>query len=410
MKSAIVSFIAIISICVQVRADEISLPLGGYYHPGRAMPISWTASTASIQFFASDAVTTQLDCANTPRGIVPFLILDPKASQISWRSSAASGQVPVHPLDGSDCLIVDTLAKSPDVIALFPNLRTVKVYVDPANLLGPAMAWESVDAILVSPVQWQKWTWNFRRQLFSQGITLIVAGGSRPDPLFPWHRENPWWTASPNLKLPPVISPDAYAPVDGPSPGRSADFRRRIFLLGVIYCLLAGGFLLLRSRCTPVAFVIVSILAAVVFALDNSRQSPISERSGIIRLASEPPIEDHWFYQVSHRPTDFELPIDGLVHPIFLDESQIQSANLTLKCNADGRPVEIDGHLRPDDPVALMTRRFASDLGVRAISTFEGNPLRLLGTQSLYPGFSIQGHLSEQTAEDAWPTLVLTRQ
>jgi hypothetical protein len=45
------------------------------------------------------------------------------------------------------------------------------------------------------------------------------------------------------------------------------DFRREIFLLGVIYCLLVLGITLWRSRWRIPAVVAVSIIAAVLFGL-----------------------------------------------------------------------------------------------------------------------------------------------
>lgn len=65
-------FVAVISILTRAYADDISLPLRGYFHPGRAMPVKWnvsepTASGTVIQLSASDAVTTRLVLSDNAR-------------------------------------------------------------------------------------------------------------------------------------------------------------------------------------------------------------------------------------------------------------------------------------------------------------------------------------------------------
>ena len=117
-------FVAIVSFISPAYADDISLPLNGYFHSGRAMPVKWSVSESSavIEISASDAVTTRLICSGRPPGIVPWIAVDPNAGHLLWRSSSgAAGEISgLHPLDESDCLVATTLANDAGVARSSP--------------------------------------------------------------------------------------------------------------------------------------------------------------------------------------------------------------------------------------------------------------------------------------------------
>jgi hypothetical protein len=410
------AFVAIISIFTRAYADDVSLPLGGYFHPGRAMPVRWSVSppegvSATFQVSASDAVTTRLVLSGNLRGIMPWIAVDPNVGRLLWRfPSGAAGEISdLHPLDESDCLVGDFLADDSRIGALFPNRRIITVHLDAEDLRAPAIAWETLDAMLLTPEEWQKLPPAKRRQLFAEGITLAVRDARKPDAQLPWRRSDQWWVASSELKLPAMINVSAYVPSEGWAAGRSEAFRRRIFLFGAIYCLIAGGACLWRSRRMPAGFVAMSIVAGAAFALDDVHQSPIFQRSGTVLLNDDMTVEDNWVYQVSHQAAEFRVPIAGFVHPIFSDESQAQSAKLTLDCDGDGEPVAIEGHLSADEPLALMSRGIAAGNREYSASSHPTSPLRLLAGESIYHQFRIVGQLAESTDEGVWPTVVLAQ-
>jgi hypothetical protein len=409
-------FVAIISVAAQTYADDVSLPLRGYFHPGRAMPVKWNVSDAfaageAIQVSAADAVTTRILLSDKPRGIMPWIAINSNVHNLLWQSSSgATGEISdLHPLDESDCLVGNVLADDSGIEKFFPDRRVVTIHIDPEDLRTPAMAWETLDAMLLTPDEWRKLSPAARGQLFAEGIMLAVKGAAKPDSQLPWRQSEPWWIASSGLKSPPVIDSSVYAPTDGWNSGRSETYRRRIFLFGVIYCLIAGGAFLWRSRWMPAGFVAVSILAATAFAIDNIHQSPIFQRSGIVLLKGDTTVQDNWVFQVSHRPVEFHLPVAGIVHPIFSDESQAQSARLILDCNRDGEPVAIDGHLQADEPLALMARQAAGGHADCSALLRATGPLRLLADQSIYSQFRIVGQLPEPIEESIWPGVVFAR-
>ncbi|MGD0767204.1 MAG: hypothetical protein ABSB42_03170 [Tepidisphaeraceae bacterium] len=385
-------------------ASALSLPLNGYFHPGRAMPVRWENSQ-TVQLSASGAITTHLETVDRPRGVFPWIVIGPNVANVSDRTFP-----PLHPLEDSDCLVADAVANDSDAGSLFPNRRMIAVHVDLDDLTGPAMAWQTLDAILLTPAGFEKIPEPMRRQFVAEGVELAVLSDRQPDARLPWKRSGQWWIASAGMGLPPMVCAEAYAPTYGWAAGRSQAFRRRILLFGAIYCLLVCGVGLWRSRWMPAGIVAASIVAAAVFAFDNQRQSPIFQRSGIVRLIGPATLEDDWLYQVSHRPAQFTLPLENSVHPIFYDESQAVSLDLSLDCDGRGQPTAITGRLSADEPLALMRRRMPTEPADRRPPTQPAtSPLRLLATESIYPGFSLGGQLDAPTTDDSWPTAVLAK-
>jgi hypothetical protein len=387
-----------------VLANTLSLPLNGYFHPGRAMPVRWENSQA-IHLSASGAIATHLETVDQPRGVFPWIVFGPNVANVSDRTLPL-----LYPLEDSDCLVADAVSNDSDAGSLFPNRRMIGIHVNADDLTGPAMAWQTLDAILLMPAEFEKIPEPVRRQLVAEGVELAVLSDRQPDARLPWNRSGRWWIASAGIRLPPMVCADAYAPTSGWAAGRSQAFRRRILLFGAIYCLLVCGVGLWRSRWMPGGIVAASIVAAAAFAFDNHRQSPIFQRSGIVRLIGPAIMEDDWLYQVSHRPAQFTLPLENSVHPIFYDESQAESLNLSLDCDGRGQPTAIAGRLSADEPLALMRRRMAADSADRRPPTRAvTSPLRLLATESIYPAFRLVGQLDGPTTDDSWPTAVLAK-
>ena len=352
-------FIILISIANPACADELSLPLAGYFHPGRAMPIRWRGTQSGELKISSDGIATR---ATSSGGVFPTIIINPDTRELHWTSpSESTGEITyLHPLSDSDFLIGNTLPASVSLAAIFPDHHLVWVHLDPGDLQSPPLAWESLDALVIASSDWEKLPQEIQNDLVAEGVTIAIDGEKPANP-FPWIRADRFWIAATNIPMPPIISADADAPLDGQIIGRSDAFRYRIVLLGAIYCLVACGVALWRSRWMLLAFVILTAAAGALLAIDNSHQSPIFQKSRTVRLESEIPLEETWVYQVSHRPVEFRLPVTGVVQPVFSDESEIQQMKLTLRCGDNGEPISIDGFLPADVPLAVMTRRLAPD-------------------------------------------------
>jgi len=401
----------------RVYADNISLPLDGYFHPGRAMPVRWDAARwgaapGTLELSAPGAITTQINWTGNPRGIVPWLAVDANAGNIRWRSPSREAREisGLRPLDDSDWLVGTTLPNDLDTSALFPNRRSIRVRLDPEDLKSPPMAWQTLDALILTPGDIARISISNSSELVAQGIELVVQGGDRPDSELPWTRSGQWWIASLGRNLPPAIDGDAYLPTDGWAAGRSEAFRRQIFLLGAIYILLIGGVGLWRSRWMPAAFIVVSMIAGAVFAFDNQRESPIFQRSGTVCVNDSGSFEDDWIFQISHRPAEFHIPVTYFIHPIFADKSQAESMNMRLECSEDGEPIFLHGQLIADAPLVLMRRRFTGKFRWSYTSAPITSPLRLLARESIYPGFGVADQAANWGNDDQWPMIFLKSQ
>jgi hypothetical protein len=241
-----------------------------------------------------------------------------------------------------------------------------------------------------------------REELFAAGVELAVTGQARPQGDLPWRRAGRLWIASSGLALPAIVNADAYEPVLGWTPGRSAEFRGRIVLLAAIFALAACGVGLFRSRWMPAGIVALSIASSLALAWDNRRQSPVTEVAGMIRIDQMPPMLDTWLYQSSHREADFRAPVAGLVQPVFEGASQPACSDLILDCDERGEPVAIRSRLQADWPLALMRRQISRQAQI-VTSGEVTSPMRLLARNSIYPGYLVAG----QASAAPWPTVEL---
>ncbi|HEY1922979.1 MAG TPA: hypothetical protein VGG44_09550 [Tepidisphaeraceae bacterium] len=368
------------------------------------MPIQWDqSSVATIELSATGAITSRVQAAGNPNGIFPWLVIDQNPANISKQLP------PLHPLDDSDCLIASTLEDDSPASSLFPGRN---VLLHPQNFLeGPEMAWETLDAILFTPESLAKIPAAARANLFAAGVELAILSPTPPDKTLPWQQTGRWWIASSNLHLPPSVDPDAYAPTNGWNAGRSSEFRQHIFLLGLIFALLIAGIILWRSRSMPMAIIVVSIAASVFFWMDASTFSPIFRRDGIVRLIDKATIEDDWTYQVSHRGTDFAIPLHDSIHPVFFNPLDVKMMNLTIDFDQNTRPLGISGRLLADEPFALMTRELSTASLPISLTNPPTTPMRLLAPDPIYRDFKIRGELTIPTPKDSpkdfWPGIAL---
>jgi hypothetical protein len=370
--------------CDVVNADSLSLPLDGYFHPGRAMPVSWQDSQ-SIQLSAKGAITTRVDSVAQSGGVFPWIVIGSNVGDVSDRDLP-----PLHALDESDALVASVGEDDSEIPALFPGRRIVRVHLEPDEIRGPAMAWETLDGLVLSAEAWARLSQSMRAGLFAEGIEVIVPADPPPGSDFDWKKAGKVRVLSANLNFPPIINADAYLPTEGWTAGRDEGFRRHILFSGTIFSLVVSGIGLWRSRWMPTGVIAISIAAGAAFALANEGQSPISVMQGTVRLiVGENQFEDRWVYQISHRDVDFRLPVDGSIQPVFFESSQADRAKLTMECDGNGNAVAISGRLSADEPLVIMSRTRAPIASSALVSAT--SPLRLLANTSIYAGFTVAG-------------------
>jgi hypothetical protein len=404
-KAIVLTLLSLLIFNCQTNAQPLYLPLEGFYHPGRAMPVRWDAPLAggSLALSATGAVTTRILSLAQPHGAFPWLAINSNITNVSNPHLP-----PLHPLADDDLLIINTLPNDQAPTEIFPHRSLTTIHLTATELVPNPMAWQTVDAIILDPQTFENFPSSLRNQFLAEGITLAVPGPTRPEINFSWQHQGNWWLASAGLNLPPIISPDVDAPTFGWTPGRSPEFRRRIFLFATIYCLLIAGIALWPSRWMLLAIIAVTIASSFFFALDNRRQSPIARQSGTILIDGPVQLQDSWLFQLSHRAADFRIPIAGSTQPIVSDPAQLNSLNLTLDCDPTGQPIALTGRLSPDKPLALMQRRIAQWATYHPSAPSITSPLRLLVTNSIYPGFTAVDQLNN-SAPQVWPTLILRK-
>jgi hypothetical protein len=375
-------------------AQTISAPLHGYFHPGRAMPVmcNFGAGGEPVVIAQDGAITTQVFGAPNSSAVAPWLVFD---------SEARGGNLDLRALDDSDVLVADATDDPLLAGSLFPGRRVVTAPLDPVNpIIGPAMAWETLDALLVTPIGLANIPEPKLRELWALGVTIAVSGGAKPAADLPWQNQSGCWIAPAKSPLPAQVNPDVYAPTLQWVGGKSFANRINSVLLAAIFAILLCGICLSYSRAVPLFAAGLTVVFMTFAYWNNQRFSSVSSAQGIVQidLGRSWNIDDVWTYLRSHRDAQFDLPLSGSVHPIMMETAQWDQANLVLTCASDGSPVALHGRLNADEPIALLTRRLARENSLAGGPV--DSPLHLLIAPTLYDNYLIEG----QRGPPQWDT------
>src|ERR1044071_3834462 len=85
-------------LCAAAGPIEVSLPLEGYYRPGKYIPIRFRASldersAAGLEFSAEGAIATRVVLSEGKgQGIAPLLLIGSNR-QIAWRAPGIAGKI-----------------------------------------------------------------------------------------------------------------------------------------------------------------------------------------------------------------------------------------------------------------------------------------------------------------------------
>jgi hypothetical protein len=366
-------------------AQNFSLPLNGYFHPGRAMPIAcdFFGSAGSAKLSGDGAITTQIFSVTGAKAIVPYLTFDPEAH---------SGNLQLRALEDSQLLIADAAEDPAAAARLFAGKPTVTIRLDPVHPIeGPPMAWETLDGLILTPIGLANIPQPALRQLWSAGTTIAVIGGKAPSADLPWKNQDGYWIANGMKSLPAEVNPDVYAPTLQWVGGKSLANRRETVLLATLFAILLAGVDLWPGRAAPLAAVGLAAAFWLAAGWNSQRHSLVSSAEGIVQMDLREPwcVDDLWAYQRSHCDTDFDCSVSGSLHPVMMDQTQWSQADLVLTCGSDGSPVAIHGKLKADQPIAMVMRR--ETRGDFLAGGPVDSPLRLLAGLSLYADFPVAG-------------------
>jgi hypothetical protein len=407
------------------RAEvEVVLPLGGYYQPGRYVPVRVRVTSglaAEVTLSAAGAVPTVVPGEALAGGrvaTVPWLPVTGAATEL--RATAAGHPPRLISLTRvleAERLVAVTGGEADLAAArkLFPGKRVLPVIVQHVGEGTPA-AWEALDAAVLDHMPESRHV----TALSAAGVTLAVRAAGAPRDGWPWELRGGYWVL-PAARAGPsgAIVSDAYDPPQMWNPGRPAPVRRAAVTGLVVFALLATGLSLLRPRWAAAAVVVGSAAACVAAAAWRRGLSPVMEANGAVIVTSDALTRrDDWIYRRHLEPADGAIAApadDVLLKPAFASARQIGRTGITLRAGAPGEPPLFTYRLEPGWTLAFRTTRLAPARWpgepVKPVTT----PLRELAPLYLLPGRVIAGQLPDALPEgtgipasvERWPALVI---
>lgn len=391
------------------------------------MPLRFALSPRPGQELTIDApgaLTTIIDLQQQPaQGLVPILPLSPSLRQLRWRlSDGSQGTIafPLKPLPPDQCLLGLAAGNPQSLSHLFPEKSVVPIRLDPANPIpGPAVAWSTLDAIVLDPAQAATIGPNSIAQLLAAQTTIIVLGNINL-PIPPTRKTDQFTLFAPPFS-PPLASPvlpAAFAPVAGWHADWPKPFRVRILLISLIITVILLAVALLPPPFSALAGLLVSAASVLAIALLFS-PVPVLQKGGdiVLQLPDLRQI-DSWNYFASPTNTIATFHASASTWPVFMHESDPLLLNLTLLCQADGLPDRFQFRLSRGVSAAFLSRSLSTDhlpQSAPHLPTDIHNPLlRLARRLYLQPGDPPPTRLANQFTTtgqtfEYWPTLFIRR-
>ena len=343
-----VAVVLTLQLGVPVSAEVVvSFPLEGRYRAGRYIPVRIvrTSETAAVKIDAPKTVPTELAAGPDADVVVPWLAVTESAGPPSWQLAGGDKHelpIQLRALGENERLVGFAGANVESGPSPFPGKTIVPIPLDLSRpLLEPVSAWESLDAVVLSPSAVARLDSAHRAALLAAGTTVVVRSSSPPDQEWPWKRSGDEWVLSLPRPLGPeeVLEPQAYVPTYGWERGWPRAFRRQILLAGIAFAILATGLSLWRTRWTIVGVVALAGVAVAGFAFWYARQSPVLQLAVGIQIPRPGATQfDLWSWQSPVRPADASFPFAGLSKPVVATLRQIDGEELKLLCDEQGRP------------------------------------------------------------------------
>lgn len=354
-----VFLIAVLPIAA-VAEPIISLPLDGYYRPGKFFPVRITVD---------QPVDVRID---SPNGIgarghgtsltLPVMLLSTNARSIAIQINGKTTDLPVRSLEGNQQLVLTTLPAQVDrPFMLDPSKQPVVAAISPERLSDITAADESADVLLVSAAEFGKLSDAIVRKLLAAGITVAVNAGDAPASAWPWKRVGGWSVIDVPVRGPTTSTDDAsvYEAAADFTFARTPAVRRTVFLSATLFSILALASTLLgrRSSYATGAITIIAIAAGLFYA---ARQTAVAERSAAVYVPGTFMAQrDEWTFRTrSVLGQDEWKSVGDMDRPIFA--GQADSLSMWTE-PSDAGPV-FHYTLRPRQKVAFVRRVFIPPL------------------------------------------------
>jgi hypothetical protein len=338
MQRAVVMFFVLwFGLMAEVARASISLPLQGYCKPGRYFPVRVQASVGSSSTSISgDGCMTVVVDGSAGSMVTPVLVEREPHEIICGNQhlplhAAGAGERLVGGLDGAEIQMA---------AAIFPGSRLIPISLDTGELLpGPAVAWETLDAIVLPAEIFSRVSDFQRSTLLGGGVTLIAVGPLPPDFRWPWHPVGSVWVLSCSLAGPggDLVNPNVYAAVVNWTPGWSSAVRGQVMGVGALLVLGTIGLSLWPGRLS-MGISIGLLLAAsggvaywrhTLGAVDHAGGDVIINKGSMTQL-------DQYVYERAREDNAQLIPWAGCTHPLFNTPSAVERSQMVLHQSDSG--------------------------------------------------------------------------
>jgi hypothetical protein len=340
---------------------EVVFPLGAHYRVGRYVPVRVTLQDgAAARVDAPGVVPTVVrpDGRAAGQPTVPLLVV----TRMDGPRTPAMLQQVMRPLEDDERLVGVAASPDADVTAsLFPGKRVIAVALELSDPLpGPAMAWGSLDAVLLDEAAAARVSDRQLEGLRASGVAVAIRSAARPAGEWGWERRGGWWVLPPDERaVVRLVQPTRYATA-GETAGAPAQFRRVIVVSLTCFAIGALAASLWRDRRAWMAVVAVSVLAAGGIAAWNARQPTSATVMSAQKVAG--PWLDQYVQDVARANGVVRHPIVGAAAwPILFSPRHASALDLTLECRADGTPAAFVAALKRGQSMVFLNR-FLADL------------------------------------------------
>jgi hypothetical protein len=344
-------------------AVQITLPLEGYFHPGRYMPVHVVidnAATESITLSADG--TIPLTILNSPGSIdtvAPWLATSSRVQGASWFDTSAHAlNLPLQPLTDNQRLVALAGVDPAQAAALFPDATVIPIQLNLTDPLpGPTYAWESLDALLLDDAAAARVNEGQLRALLTANTLVAIRSPRRPVGDWPWQRSGDFWLLRLHRAGPDsLVAPDAYLPTYGWVRGLPLSARRSALLGALLIAALLLAATLWKPRRPLLPVAAVALLGSTLWIIWQSRQPPLIELTGRIVVESDGLSQcDRWTWLTSPVAVDGTFAAVDLAHPIFFSAAQLTSLSTQLFVFGDSRAPEFRFHLLPSATLAFVS-------------------------------------------------------
>jgi hypothetical protein len=424
-RALIVFFLCLVSSAAHAQRVEITSPLENHVRSGRTTAIQisadgLTGQTLSLTGTGVIAVSLPISDGKID-AVIPLIAQGEPLAEVTWTDGAASGTVAISPrvLETDERLIViaGNPAGATELISeLFPGKRPVLIHLDltRSKLLQPAMAFESVDAVLLDMAAAARLDEGHLRTMLAAG-TVIAIDSPRALPDWPWQKRHNWSVlqhevAGPRSGAEPEIyKPTATWDTTWPQPQRTT-----ILIAAAVAAIVIVGLTLLRSRIIALIATAAACAGLAVGVTIYCSKLPSVATAGGEVMSWNGSLAQHdryTFFSAKKETTAQISASEGITKPVLWQRRPIAGLSFKLICGAGGNPLRYDVTMPARYKVAFLSRSVGPDAPPAGIDTRVTAPIGLFADQ-LYPG-TMTGQLMTAPAdipqEQWWGMVLMTR-